>query len=258
MTITQFKKVVSGYMLRQKESFIYDEEDVLLFAINNAKLFAQRTHNFEMAVTTIRVVMTPSGIDLNAAPIAWTAPNFYKNSKVKTVKRAYLKCGASVVKDPCSCKSDPFYPIEVISKAALINKLRRMDNLSPIYWDEKCDYSRTLPNCPTLICQASHAFLYPQPTHEVDLVLDIVQWLPDYNEVAQENEECNTDAHATDFFLEYCKDFMLFRSISELNFFIKDDERVAISQKKLDEAWQSVIKWDGELVDGASYDLEGD
>jgi hypothetical protein len=63
---------------------------------------------------------------------------------------------------------------------------------------------------------------------------------------------------ATDFLLENCNDFMLYRSVVELNFFLKDDSRVQISQSKMSEVWESVLSWDNSLVENTAEDANLD
>lgn len=51
----------------------------------------------------------------------------------------------------------------------------------------------------------------------------------------------------TDFFLDNCTDWMLYRSIQELNLFLKEDQRVVISAGMMKDAWDSVMDWDSTL-----------
>jgi hypothetical protein len=50
----------------------------------------------------------------------------------------------------------------------------------------------------------------------------------------------------SDFFLEECRDWLMFRTIQELNFFIKEDQRVQLSQAIVQQAWEAVKSWNAE------------
>jgi hypothetical protein len=50
------------------------------------------------------------------------------------------------------------------------------------------------------------------------------------------------------FLLDFCFDYMLFRTLFELNFFIKEDVRVNISEKLLSDIWENVIKWNATFI----------
>jgi hypothetical protein len=66
------------------------------------------------------------------------------------------------------------------------------------------------------------------------------------------------DGTQTNFLLDFAFDFMTFRTIYELNFFLKEDQRVALSDKLLTDAWNNVIRWNatiiGNSVDDATLD----
>jgi hypothetical protein len=56
------------------------------------------------------------------------------------------------------------------------------------------------------------------------------------------------DATQTNFLLDYCFDFMMFRSIYELNFYLKEDSRVELSDKLMENIWDNVQKWNATII----------
>lgn len=56
--------------------------------------------------------------------------------------------------------------------------------------------------------------------------------------------------HKTDFFLDYGYDFLLYRSLYELNFRLKEDQRVSISAGVVRDALESFLNWNTSLVEG--------
>ena len=59
----------------------------------------------------------------------------------------------------------------------------------------------------------------------------------------------------TNFLLDYAFDYMLFHSISELNFFLKEDQRVKISDTKLQTVWNNVLNWNATIVANSVQDV---
>ena len=56
------------------------------------------------------------------------------------------------------------------------------------------------------------------------------------------------DGAQTNFLLDFCFDFMLFRTLYELNFFLKEDSRVELSDKLMTDLWENVKKWNITIV----------
>jgi hypothetical protein len=50
-----------------------------------------------------------------------------------------------------------------------------------------------------------------------------------------------------DFFLVECIDWMLYQTIRELNLFLKEDQRIQISNAIMKEAWDTVVSWNSRL-----------
>lgn len=59
----------------------------------------------------------------------------------------------------------------------------------------------------------------------------------------------------TNFLLDYAFDYMMFRSIYELNFFLKEDQRVKISKDALNEIWTNVLSWNATIVANSVRDV---
>lgn len=55
-----------------------------------------------------------------------------------------------------------------------------------------------------------------------------------------------------DFFLTDCIDWMLYKTVQELNLFLKEDQRVALSNKFMDDCWETVKSWNTKLI--GTYD----
>lgn len=55
-------------------------------------------------------------------------------------------------------------------------------------------------------------------------------------------------ANETDFLLESCFDWLLYRCVFELNFFVKEDERVGLSTQLMTDAWNAMRAWNENLI----------
>jgi len=80
----------------------------------------------------------------------------------------------------------------------------------------------------------------------VQVTMDVIEFLPEY-----------TKNDSEDFFIVECVDWMLMRCVYYANMTVKEDERIVLSHKMMDEAWQTVEMWDASLVEGvAPIDLD--
>jgi hypothetical protein len=50
----------------------------------------------------------------------------------------------------------------------------------------------------------------------------------------------------------------MYRTIQELNFFLKEDERVQLSTKMVQEAWDALVIWNNELQASSVDDVNLD
>lgn len=241
--------------------------DVLLNALNHAKLFAQRGQDFERNRVTCSVSMFPpspdgskpwagsgllyGGADLRNAINIDTA----QAVNVNKINAAYWKIGVTgepFCIDAQSAQNVDFNcafeqrPLTLISGKALSDRKRKMLDLGvrclqngrlwapwgfnrwdPFLYRE----NQTLYLCP----------VFPQP---VEITLDVIQWMTPYGYE-------DTDSTVTcDWLLEFGSDFLLYRAISELNVFLKEDDRLNISQSKMTEAWINLTAWDSTMING--------
>ena len=240
MTYTDFRKEVAGFMNRSQDAFVINSFDILARAVNKARLWAERKHNFELSrisVSIPSVSLTDGGDLTTAVDVAdLTTPVV-----VKLIERGFI---------PFQDSSGNYFPIQVISRDTHMSRLqRRYENMVSNRMAEASP--ATLPAQFAIVRQANKIYLMPAyanayglNTTVINVRLDVVRFQPDYD----------ASTHPTDFFLTYCEDFMLLRSIVELNFFLKEDQRIPISAAALKDSWESVLAWDASIVRGSSDD----
>lgn len=253
MLIHDFLDVVARYLGKEVEYFQEGNNvDKLLLAANNAKRFMERGLDFEYCKLPVTVPINfttdlDGNIDeaigdLHDACDAYTMLSI----DVKKIRSAWL-----------TNKSLNRYPLRIWSDTAIYDRLRRKIDLNHISTHQP---TIGYDSDPKLFQTGHKIFLYPSqvyvyglsgnvPTASdipsgVTVRLDVIRWLPRYG-----NGEDNSTVQ-TDFLLEYCSDYLLYRMITELNFFLKEDQRVSISQAKMTEAWTNVIAWNDCLIRG--------
>lgn len=232
MTYTAFKTHVAAFLNRPEASFVNGSADLLARAIHKARLWAQRNHDFEYCRMAAQLTVSVT----NGASLASVkdASDLSKAVAVKKIERAFL---------PLNDGSGSF-PIELSTRPRHMEILRKR-------YEEQTNLDPTLtpsgitPTRFKLVQQGQMVYLSPPDAtalggSSVSVGLDVVRWLPDYT--------ADLGAWPSDFFLDYGEDFLLFRSASELNFFLKQDIRVSISKAALDDAWASLVAWDETIV----------
>lgn len=234
MNYREFKLQVAAYMNREAASFKKGTLDLLDRAINMARRHAEREHNFELARCSVKVT-----VNLTSGGTLDSAVDFDDEEtlvEVKRIERAFL---------PVS--NGAYAPIELAGRGKHMERLKRSFSGAQSLV-EMIGLSVWVPNF-SLSQQGGKIYLHPSGSSlyngatAVEVALDVVRFLPPY---ASDDDE--------DFLLTNAEDWLLFRSIFELNFFLKEDERVPVSARALQEAWESVVKWDAQIVNGAVDD----
>lgn len=239
MTLATFRTLVASYMQRDESTFIYSGMNLLTHAANMARRWAERQRNFELCRTTAQVtnVHYTNGALLTTATLKGTATAVL----VKAVEKAFL---------PFSDGSGEF-PIDVITRAKHVEKIQRYYQKQATTTPEDSDptnYSSTF----ALVRHGDLIYITPSDSTAlgsatITVYLDIVKWLPEYSGDSD-----------TDFFLDYCSDFMLLRTVHMLNFLIKEDLRMPVSKDEMAVAWQSVIAWDSSMIMNSAEDASLD
>jgi len=226
-TINELKLAVSGFMQRDQATFVRGQApnsfDLLLQACNNARLYAERRVDFELARCTAEFVDVNliEGVRLGVATDRATGG-------LVTVKK---------VVTPFLVGSDgSARPLDLWTKKKWTEALKRR-------YEAQHDTSDVLINLGQLVVVQDGDLLFVAPADAAalggtyTLCADAFKWLTPY-----------TDNTNTDFLLNYAFDWLMYRCIYELNFFLKEDERVMLSDKLMTEAWNAVVTWNNELV----------
>jgi hypothetical protein len=230
-TSAHLKMAIAGYLQRDPSIFVRgtgdSQVDLLLIACNNARLYTERKIDFVYSVVEAVVpnCSLAEGGNLddavamqdNSAPVS-----------VKKIRTPFLPL----------CEGS-YFPVDLWTKKKWNDRLKsRFDGARP---HDTARYAY-ITDAPFVVVQDGKRIFVAPPDSSLwtngtlSVALDVFAWLPDYV-TGEEN----------DFLLDYCFDWLMYRSIYELNFFLKEDERVSVSERLMADAWDAVVKWNNEL-----------
>lgn len=240
-TAKQLKLAVAGFMQRDPAVFVRgtgeDAFDLLLNACNNARLFAERAVDFEHSKCEayVDVGLTTGGQMSTAKLISDDSP-----VSIKKIITPFL-----------TLSDGNTYPVDLWSRKKWDDRTkRRSEILVPLdTWRDAAYYQET-PFC--VIQDGGLLYIVPPdpsqfPSDPFPIKFHGVRWLPDY-----------VTGEETDHLLDYAFDWLMYQSIFELNYFLKEDERVVLSDKLISRAWDALVKYNNDLVAANVDDVDLD
>jgi hypothetical protein len=286
VNIAEFKQAAGAFVGRDPEYFLLNADgsqgaDKLLIAVNNAKAFLQRQIDFEYArtwvdLTYITEIGAGEGIRLQDAVRQYTScpvnvkkvinlftPHGY--ARLLPLRQKTFRGVTEMVRGSFERNGDLWMPDcrESYAQYAPCGQHNVWTAVwghtfrDPIYYQ----HGRTL-------------YMYPKPNGfdqqqqnspavpNLPFVADVVEFLPPYENAASGLESNLSGVegkpacpYITDFILDMCYDYMLWRTIVELNVFLKDDDQVGVSQTKMTEALENIRQWNADLIN-AGYEIE--
>lgn len=225
-TIGTIRSLIAGYMKRTDVAdFTINSVDTSYIALNNARKYAERMHNFvhSQANTTLAIASTGTTI----------------TSTIKTIQHVALPVAGG-----------EYMPIEFLTDQEWTDRVKRLMGraaYTPASTLTQLGFTQTNP---VAYQQGSKLYLAPasQFTFPVTVQLDVVNWLSDY-----------TGDSDTDFITTYGSDFLMWQGVLELNKYWKqftartegnvNEEEVAQFR---DTALAALIQWDQSLMMGTS------
>lgn len=218
MTIADLRVQIAAYANREQAEFVRGGADLLLLAINRAKLAAQRSHDFEFLRDRLTVtVNSATGVPYPTSPLLKKVERAFLNLTPEPILIEFASRHSTVVTN--------YREVNQIDYAAESARLAAADPASKI----------------SLYMQGLTLRLMPFPTvafpfGDASVLLDVIVWSPDYVAPAE-----------TDFFLIYGPDFMMYRSVMELNKYLKQPEKIQLAAESVTESWTSFVMWDRSL-----------
>lgn len=210
--------------------------DLLYNAMNNARLYAERRVDFEYSRVDVKIPVSDPlvGGSLDNAVLRSDGVTAVAVKKIRTPFIVFA--------------DNQQYPIDLWSRKKWDDKTKRafesasanlVQNISPQSSTSQWWQVVSMNFAPVLVQTGKVVYVAPQITQGVsyDVCADVLQWLPDY-----------VNGTETDFLLDFSFDWLMYRSIYELNFFLKEDERVQLSMSFVKDAWDAMVMWNNELI----------
>lgn len=216
MNFQDIRESVLGCISRCHHSLDTGNTSFVDLSINNSLIFLQRKIDFEWNKKTVKVHCNPMGSIMEAA-------DFYSGEKVKI--KSIIKAFGEIVPTGHGDTAIPY-----LSRACQIND----EGKSPCFQGEL-----------KVVHEGQKLYLSPTDKKSYDLYFYAVTWLP---------KLCRPED--TNFLLEYGSDFILYKTIENLNYFIKEDERFGITQKLIDDSLLSLRQWDASLISPTETEID--
>lgn len=224
MNYGNLKTYVAAYINRDAESFVQGGSgiDLLGLAINDAKRTALRKHNFSVLKSRGFIVASTTGTELSTIT---TQPLSQNPSAPTMLVKKIESCWQFEAAQLLKIRQIPF-----ILESDLHNIIPMMEDAvtfpvsNPVTFKYRAYVRGTK--------------LYVSGLQSnMELLVDVTLGLPDY--VASGD---------TDFLSERYPDWLLFRSLMQLNAYLKETERIQVSKALLDQAWEEILQDDNERV----------
>lgn len=234
MNFGDFKTMVAAFLARNETDYTSGTFDFLSNAVNMARKATERLHDFNLCRVKAQVTMDlVNGVDISTAVLASDGTTAVS---IKSIRTSYLPYNSNA----------NFYPVRTITKNQYNSMMLNVAEQHHVHpktlanSDIRCvpAYYLVRDNT-TLFVTPNDTNLYPTTTFPVQL--DVVKWLDDY-----------TQDSDTDFLLDTCSDYMLFKTVALLEPFMKEDVRMPLIAAQLKDAWKTVLIWDGRLIDTAA------
>lgn len=235
MTIADLKTFIAVYLGRTTASdLVLNGLDTALIALNAARRYLERAHDFKYAETNVFLSVPAAGGLLTAC---------YATSALTGTAIGVKRISSVML--PVS--GGDYQPIEFMTEDEWVARRRRQIGRQPY------DNTKTLAQLGVTtnmnpICYQQGQTLYLDPSPGTTVAqLNVTRWMPDYV------------TSNTDFFTDYAPEALQWRAVLECNkfwrrFVPKQESNIdeAEVQKMADEALQSLIAWDVSTCRGTS------
>lgn len=222
MTIANFKARVAAYMNRDATVFTSGGVDNILEAMNDCRRFAQQSYRFS-------TLGTQAFIQTSAAGATWT-----------TCKATPSAGGTDV-------------PMRTIDRGWMYDVSGSIYSRTvPISFDLDQRFDRLLANNVDIL-NAAASIGTPRPSVQQFLYIEGTTLY--YNGVSTPTWIMVTgtkmladltSSDTTDFFTDHASNWLLLAVCQNLNGFLKDDQRVAISDAAVQRHWNALTEWDAQ------------
>lgn len=235
MAITQanLKIKIAAYINRTAAELVISSYDLILDAMNMAKLGAQRKHDFKMCRTRgfIQTSLLGAQMSTITSDAAATTPIVMKSLEAMGT---YTTDGSG----------NTHWAQNVTARTSLDERLYHPNVNS---WAQMANVA-VPPG--SVVWQTSQQLWWQEGTMVYvsgltaasPFMVKGFQYLPDYDGTSGTN----------DFFLTYHHDWLFVASLDYMNLFLKEDQRIQISSTKMEQLWNAVVSYDESFSESAA------
>ena len=217
----ELKEILLGHLTRQAPSMVTEGGvDMVGLAIRSAVNHLQRSNDFEWCKQTVSVQCDPTGNINNA--LSYEQGLQGKPVRVKRIIQAYGAVPPKLIGSP---------QVMYFSKTSQVTD----DTTGPNV------YTNTM----RVIHSAQNVYLSPLPEGPYKLYFEAVCLLP---KLVHDSD--------TNFLFEFGFDYLTYKSIQALNFYIKEDERFEINMALLKQAEAGLMQWDVSLLSPTETEID--
>lgn len=229
MNIGQLRKAVAKFCGKDVNFFIDNGEDLLIAALNGARLEAEQVIDFEYAKVYVDLEIDgTAGGSIHAATL-------HGGTDVVSIKTVL---DANILLD-----NGELAGVSYVSKTGLITGLRDWKGPGIRYpSDAEVRYSEE--NQYKLIQQGELLYFYPfgESGETATAVLDVIRWMPEYDDDEDE-----------DFLCKYCSNYLKWAAVVELNHLSKNfvprtEGNLAPPTTLKDNAFAAMQDWNDHIV----------
>lgn len=249
MNLLQLKATVAAFHQREPADLTKGPVDLFLVAANNARKKAEKNHNFNEARCT--AVLAIDGVTGGALASATVSPVGVFSGIKEILDISGLRAAGE------------FVPLDFTRPEVNIERDRYELELSNEFWPmnrypSDAQVLNRLGNA-ALVLRGGTIYRFPQFSPTVSqggtpltVYIEGYGWLKDYTDT--QLESADADGAPEDFLLDHGFEFLQWEIIIELNYVFhtyvfRQEGNVGSPDKKRDEAWLDLIRWDTYLVD---------
>ncbi len=231
MTIGQLKALIPAYLGESAANLTVGGVDLMLMALNNARIQAELAHDFVEQDVFCRLSVSSSGGALSAAVLESTGAT---TQNIKTVKQCYLR---DTTVSPAG-----YIPLFFERKKTAASRILDIQNAYEVDWMEgryrDDNINRLGLDSMRVYQDGATLFINPSQTSTVTLALDTNVWMTAYTADAD-----------TDWMTVRGYTYLMWAAICELNkmtktFVVRQEGFLSPPEKERDAALNALIEWD--------------
>lgn len=236
MNIGELKETVAAYVQKPLAELTIGGVDLVLKALNNAKKKAERLHDWNCEEATVVGTATAGVGSWQNLPLLSGGDPI----KVKQPVTFFLSTEGNLL--------PLFHHTKTLGAIRVKERIQRlMTDFDTRYGRDDEPTYRLVTNFNNrapyqVYVHGAQYQMYPVPTEDKTIVIDVDRWLPDY-----------TSDDDEDFFTEHGADYLMYAAIVEINmltqtFVPQTEGNLAPPEKARDEAYAGLVEYDNFLV----------